>query len=137
MEILGLSQLRAFSIVPQIPTGRSGGFRAKTRGRSPVFARLARTSVDNLRMNGAGDAVMKFGVELGKSVHVVDGSVGDVSHRRRLDDVADDEFLDGFVLGRTPGAIGAPHRLHVTTPLLRPTVVSPLLRHFNLILQIS
>ena len=60
-----------------------------------------------------------------------------LTHRRRLDDVADDEFLDGFVLGRTPGAIGAPHRLHVTTPLLRPTVVSPLLRHFNLIIEIS
>ena len=72
--------IASFSIVPQIPIGRSGGFRSKTRGRSPVFARLARTSVDNLRMNGAGDAVMEFGVELGKSVHVVDGSVGDVSH---------------------------------------------------------
>ena len=61
----------------------------------------------------------------------------DLSHRCCLDDVTDDEFLDGFVLGRAPGAVGASHRLHVTSPLLRPTVVSPLLRHFNLFIQIS
>jgi len=81
-------------------------------------------------MNGAGNAVVKLSVEFGQnSVIIIDRSVRDVTNRRRLDDVSDDKLLDGLVLGRAPGAVGAPDRLDVSAPLFRTSVVPALLRH--------
>merc|ERR1711990_883359 len=56
-----------------------------------------------------------------------------VSDRRCLDDVANDKFLDRFVLGRATCAVSATHGLHVTATLLRPTIISPFFRHFNVL----
>lgn len=42
----------------------------------------------------------------------------DVSDSGSLDDVADHELLDGFVLGHTPGAVGATDRVNMTPAVL-------------------
>ncbi len=56
---------------------------------------------------------------------VVYGGVGDVSNGGRLDDVANDEFLDGLVLGGATTAVGAADRTDVAASLLVAPVVAP------------
>jgi len=86
--------------------------------------------MDDLGVNGARHAVVELGVQLGKGVHIVDGSVGDISDGRRFDDVADHELLNGFVLGSASRAVGASNWLNVSSALLGPSVVATFLSHF-------
>ena len=54
------------------------------------------------------------------------------SYSGSFDNVADDELLDGLVLGRAAGAVRASHWLHVSAPLLGSTVVTTLLGHLQM-----
>jgi len=100
--------------------------------RRPVLSRLPRPSVDDLGVNGARHAVVELGVQLGQSVHIVDGGVGDISDGGGFDDVTDYELLNRLVLGRAPSAVGASNGLDVSSALLGPSVVTTFLSHFEI-----
>lgn len=99
------------------------------RRRSTVLASLLGPVAHNLGVDGAGDAVVELGVQLGQRVRLVDASHCDVPHGGSLHDVADDKLLDGLVLGHATSAVGAPYGLDVTATVLGATVVSPFRRH--------
>ena len=82
-------------------------------------------------MNGARDAVVELGVQLGKLVAGVDRSLGDVSDGCSLDNVTDDELPDSLVLGATAGAVCASDVLDVSAAVFGTTSVASLLRHFK------
>jgi len=100
--------------------------------RRPVLSRLPRSSMDDLGVNGARHAVVELGVQLGQSVHVVDGGVRNISDGSSLDDVTNHELLDRLVLWSAPGTVGAADRLDVSSALLGPAVVATFLSHFAL-----
>jgi len=103
---------------------------AETRRGVAVLARLARSIAHHLAVDRARDAVVQLVVQLRQWVLVVNGRVGDVSNGGRFDDVANDEFLDGLVLGRATAAVGAADRTDVAASLLVTPVVAPFHRHF-------
>ena len=82
-------------------------------------------------MDGAADAVVKLGVQLGKLVAAVDTGVGDVPDGGGLHDVPDDELLNGLVLGASLGAVGAADELDVSTSMLVTSVVPALGGHLD------
>ena len=84
------------------------------------------TVLTYLGMNGAAHAVGQLGIELGQLVLGVHAGVGDISHGSGLDDVPDDELLDGLVLGAGLGAVGTPDELDVTTAVLVATAITAL-----------
>jgi len=85
--------------------------------------------VDDLGVDGAGHAVVQLGVQLGQSVHIVDGSVRDVSDGCGFDDVTDHKFLDRLVLRGASSTVGASDRLDVSSALLGSSVVATFLSH--------
>jgi len=88
--------------------------------------------MDDLGVNGARHAVVELSVQLGQSVHVVDGGVRDIPDGGGFDDVADHELLDRLVLGGAPGTISASDGLDVSSALLGPSVVTTFLSHFEI-----
>lgn len=58
----------------------------------------------------------------------VDGSLGDVTDSRSLNDVADDELLDRLVLGHTTSTVGASNGLHVSTVVFTTSSITAFLR---------
>jgi len=88
--------------------------------------------MDDLGVNGARHAVVELGVQLGQSVHGVDGGVRDISDGCGFDDVTNHELLDRLVLGSAPGTVGAADRLDVSPALLGPAIVATFLSHFAL-----
>merc|ERR1711962_1394576 len=78
----------------------------------PVLSALPGPVPDDLGVDGAGDAVVQLGVELGEGVSLVDAVVGDVPDGRGLHNVPDDELADGLVIGAGLGAVGAPDGLN-------------------------
>ena len=50
---------------------------------------------DDVRVDGAGYAVDDLDVELGEDILLVDGCLGNVSDRSRLDHVSDGESVEG------------------------------------------
>ena len=101
--------------------------------RSPVLASLSGSVPDHLGVDGAGDAVVQLGVELGQLVRGIDGGLRDVSDGGGLDDVPDDELADGLVLGASPGAVGAPDVVGVAAAVLGPACVASLDRHLEIL----
>jgi len=59
----------------------------------------ARSVADVTVMDGRRDAVVLLQVDLGHSVVLVDGSLGEIAHGSGIDHVADHVLLDGLVLG--------------------------------------
>ena len=82
-------------------------------------------------MDGARDAVVKLGIQLGQLVAGVHTGVGDVPHSGGLHNVPDDELLDGLVLGTGLGAVGAADELHMASAVLVTSSVPPFRGHFN------
>jgi len=82
-------------------------------------------------VNGARDAVIELGVQLGELVAGVDGRLGDVTDGCSLDDVTDDELPDGLVLGATAGAVCAADVLDVSAAVFGASSVASLLRHIE------
>lgn len=66
-------------------------------------------------MNGARDTVNHLDVELGQSVLLVHGSLGQITDSSGLNNVADSESLDGLVLGDGTRAVGASHECYVAS----------------------
>ena len=93
---------------------------------SPISASLHWTVLTYLGMDGAAHAVGQLGIELRQLVLGVHAGVGDISHGSGLDDVPDDELLDGLVLGAGLGAVGTPDELDVTTAVLVATAITAL-----------
>jgi len=80
-------------------------------------------------MDCTGYTVLKLQVHLGDGVLWEDRGFADITDSCGLNHVANGESLDGLVLGRASGAVGAPDGLNVTTTLLVATVGSSLLNH--------
>merc|ERR1712018_909342 len=94
-----------------------------------VLARLAAAVAHHLAVDGAAHAVVQLGVQLGQGICLVHARLLDVTHGRRLHDVADHELLDALVLGHAARAVGAAHRVGVPAALLVAPVVASLQRH--------
>lgn len=80
-------------------------------------------------MDGAGDTVVDLVVELWEDVLDVDGCIRDISNGSSFNHVSHGESLDGLVLGHASRAVGASHRLRVTSSVLVSAVVSSLESH--------
>lgn len=89
-----------------------------TGGRVAVSSTNARSDSDNVGVNSARDAVHDLDVELGQSVFLVNGSLGQVTNGSSLNNVADSESLDGLVLRDGSGAVGASHKSDVASTVL-------------------
>uniref|UniRef100_A0A8C8ULK3 Uncharacterized protein n=1 Tax=Peromyscus maniculatus bairdii TaxID=230844 RepID=A0A8C8ULK3_PERMB len=60
-----------------------------------------------LRINSIAHAVMQFDIKLEKHIGIEDTGFGYVPDSGGLDDVLNDELLNGLVFGRTLGAVSA------------------------------
>ena len=80
-------------------------------------------------MDGSFDAVKHLQVKLGKLVLLVGRSFLDISQRRSIDDIADNEPLDGLVLGDSLSSGNATNTLDVSASLLVASVVASLDSH--------
>ena len=72
-----------------------------------------RANANDVRVDGARDAVVDLEVQLGQRVLAVDRRVREVADCGRLDHVAHGEALDSLVLGHAAAAVAAAHRLDV------------------------
>jgi len=83
-------------------------------------------------VDSAGDAHAGLHVELGESeALVIDGGVlGDIAGGGLVEHVADDEALDGLILGGEAAAVGAVGGSGTTTGVLGAAVISTLTSHF-------
>ena len=83
-------------------------------------------------MDSAGDAHTGLHVELGESeALVIDGGVlGDIAGGGLVEHVADDEALDGLILGGEAAAVGAVGGGGTATGVLGAAVISTLTGHF-------
>ena len=111
-----------------------GSRESKPWWRSPVLPGLAGPVPHHLGVDGAADTVGQLGVQLGQLVGAVDAGVGDVPHGGGLNDVPDDELLDGLVLGAGLGAVGAPHELDMATSVLVTSIVPALGSHLGFLI---
>jgi len=80
----------------------------------------------NLGVDGAAHAVAELSIQLGQLIAGVDWCLGDVSHCSGLNNVPDDELLDGLVLRHTLGAVGATDGLDMAPSVLVTAVVATL-----------
>lgn len=77
-------------------------------------------------VDGARHTVLSLDVQLGDSVLGVNRGLGQVTHSRSFDHVADNEALDGLVLGDAASAVQAANRVDVATAVLGASSVSSL-----------
>lgn len=75
-------------------------------------------------MNGARDAVVKLSVQFRQLIRLIKASLRYVSDSSSLDDVANDKFLNGLVLGDAASAIGAADWIHMAATVLGASAVS-------------
>lgn len=75
---------------------------------------------------------MELVVELWKSILGVSRSISDVSNGGSLNDVSDNELLDGLILWAAASAVGAANERDVSAVLLVSSVVTSLERHCTL-----
>lgn len=80
-------------------------------------------------VNGAGDAVADFDVQLGDNVLGVNASLADIPDSGALDHVPHSEPLDGLILSYSARAVGATHEGDVATTLLVTAAISSFLGH--------
>ena len=109
-----------------------GGTGGEALGDGTALTVLDGAGADDTLVDGAGDAHAGLHVELGESeALVVDGGVlGDVAGGRLIEHVADDEALDGLVLGGEAAAVGAVGGGGAATRVLGTAVISTLAGHF-------
>lgn len=86
-------------------------------------------------MHGGLDAVEHLEVQFGELVFLVGGGFLDITERRGVDDVADDESLDGLVLGDGLSGGNASDSLGVSATVLVSSVVASLDGHDELFLM--
>merc|ERR1719190_18940 len=90
----------------------------------------ARSIADVAVMDGRRDAVVLLQVQLGDGVVLIDRGLGEITHRGRVDHVADHVLLDGFVLGDAGGRVLATDEANVSAAFFVASIISSLLGHF-------
>jgi len=83
-------------------------------------------------VDGARDAVVKLGIQLGQLVAGVDAGLRDVPDSSSLNDVPDHELADRLILRDGLGAVSAAHILDVAPAVLVAAMVPPLRGHLLL-----
>lgn len=83
-------------------------------------------------VDGARDAVRGLDVELGQGILLVNRGIGQIADSRSLDHVANDEAVNGLVLGDAAGAVKAANWVNVASSLLSTSVVAALYSLQNL-----
>ncbi|MCQ6513340.1 hypothetical protein NPN18_26615, partial [Vibrio parahaemolyticus] len=78
------------------------------------------------RVNGAGDAVLELGVDLGDGKALIGSGFLKISTTGSVDDISHGESLDGFILCDESSAVRAGDRLNVASTLLASSVISSL-----------
>merc|ERR1719201_2978965 len=91
---------------------------AEARRRVAVAAVRAAAGPHDALVDGGLDAVVLLDVDFGERVGLEGGRVADVAHGGGVDDVADDEALDGLVLGDGLAGGRAAHAVDVAAALL-------------------
>jgi len=97
--------------------------------RSTVASSFAGTNTHDVRVDSARDAVGNFDVKLRERIFLINRCILDITHSGRLDHVAHGKALDGLVLGDTPRAVGAPHKVDFAASVLVAPAISSFLRH--------
>ena len=98
-------------------------------GRGSALTFDSAADFDDAGVDGAGDAVLHFDVELGDDVGLEGSVLLEVLLGGGVDDVADGEALDGLVLGAETAAVHANDGLDEPAVVLVPAVVSALDGH--------
>jgi hypothetical protein len=80
-------------------------------------------------MDGRFDAIKHFQVKLGKLVLCVSRSFLDISQRGGIDNIANNESLDGLILGDRLAGRYATNTFDVSASMLVATVIAPLDSH--------
>ena len=99
----------------------------ETWRRVTVATSLTGAHANDAMVNGRLDGVVHLDVSLWGSVVIVHGALADITLACGLDDIPDNEPLDGLVLWDELARHGAEHALDVATALLVPTVVTTFL----------
>ena len=89
----------------------------------------AGTSTNDTLMDGGFDAIKHFQVELWELVFLVGRGFLDITKRRGIDNVADNESLDGLVLGDGLSSGNTTNTLDVSASVLVAAVVASLDGH--------
>ena len=97
--------------------------------RSADTASFLRTTTDNTLMHGGFDAVKHLKVQFRKLVFLVSGGFLDITKRRSINDITDNESLDGLVLRDGLSGGNASHTLDVSASVLVSSVVTSLDSH--------
>merc|ERR1719228_1796099 len=96
----------------------------RTLEEGPVLPGLSGSVADNLGVDGAAHAVAQLSIQLGELVASVHTGLGDVPDSSSLNDVPDDELLDGLILGDALGTVSATHGLDMAPSVLVTAVVA-------------
>lgn len=87
------------------------------------------SDLDDSRVNGAGDTVLHFNIELGDDIVVESSLFFKILLGRSVDNVLNIESLDGFVLGASSSAVRADNTFNMSSVVLISTLISSLLWH--------
>ena len=110
---------------------------SESRRRSADTASLTGTTTDNTLMHSGFDAVEHLQVQFRELVFLVSGGFLDITEGRGIDDVADNESLDGLILGDSLSSGNASHTLDVSATVLVSSVVTSLDSHDEVNVSIS
>lgn len=99
-------------------------------------ASLTGTTTNNTLMHSGFDAVEHLKVQFRELVFLVSGGFLDITEGRGIDDVADNESLDGLVLGDSLSSGNASDTLDVSATVLVSSVVTSLDSHDEIIISI-
>ena len=103
---------------------------SESRRRSSDTTSHPRTSTDDTLMDSGFHTVEHFQVQLWKLVFLIGRSFFDISKRRSIHNVSDNETLDCLVLGDSLAGGNTTDTLNVSASLLVASVISSLDRHF-------
>jgi hypothetical protein len=112
-----------------VPEGLASGVSLDSLGRGSALAFDGASDLDDPGVDGAGDAVLHFDVELGDDVGFEGSVLLEVLLGGCVDDVPDGEALDCLVLRTESAAVDTDDGLHKSSVVLVATVVSTLDGH--------
>merc|ERR1719437_323626 len=103
--------------------------------RSADTASLTGATANDTLMHCGFDAVEHLKVQLGELVFLVSGGFLDITERRGIDNVTDDESLDGLILRDGLSGGNASNTLDVSASVLVSSVVTSLDSHDKIIIK--
>jgi len=80
-------------------------------------------------VDSAGDTIVQLGIQLRQLELRVDAGFSDIPDSSSLNNVADDELLDGLVLGNTTSAVGAANGIGVAAAVFGSSVIAAFAGH--------